>query len=92
MSNEQIANAFDFRITTLNQTQEQADSGIKGHVQSLTQVRELLEEESWKAAQKALRKRSANLKQDMYTIIQAKPGSERSEPRKLYFKLFNNVT
>lgn len=89
---EQSVNALEFRITTPDQTLEQAESGIKGHARSLIQVKELLEEESWKAAQKALRKSSAYLKQDMYTIIQGKPGSERSELRKLYSKLFNNVS
>lgn len=89
---QQTANAFDFRMTTPEQTLEEAENGIKGHAQSLIQVKDLLEKESWKAAQKELRKSSAYLKQDIYTIIQAKPGSDRSELRKLYSNLFNSVT
>ncbi|CBI31764.3 unnamed protein product, partial [Vitis vinifera] len=42
--------------------------------------------------QKALRKSSSLLKQDIYTIIQSKPGSMRPQLRKLYSNLFNNVT
>lgn len=88
---QQTASGFDSRMTAPEQTLEEAESGIKFHAQSLIQVKELLEAESWKAAQKALRKSSAYLKQDIYTIIQAKPGSERSELRKLYSNLFNSV-
>ncbi|XP_071916075.1 psbQ-like protein 3, chloroplastic [Coffea arabica] len=86
------ASGFDFGMTAPEQTLEEAESGIKGHAQSLIQVKELLEAESWNAAQRALRKCSAYLKQDIYTIIQAKPGSERPELRKLYSDLFNSVT
>uniref|UniRef100_A0A0F7GY29 PQL-like protein n=1 Tax=Acorus calamus var. americanus TaxID=263995 RepID=A0A0F7GY29_ACOCI len=32
------------------------------------------------------------LRQDLYTIIQAKPGSQRQQLRKLYSMLFNDVT
>ncbi|KAF9589343.1 hypothetical protein IFM89_022679 [Coptis chinensis] len=35
---------------------------------------------------------SSYLKQDIYTLIQAKPGSEKPPLRLLYSKLFNNVT
>ncbi|CAI9111729.1 OLC1v1012021C2 [Oldenlandia corymbosa var. corymbosa] len=86
------ANALDFGLTAPNQTLEQAEGGIRGHARSLLRVKDLLEEGSWKAAQKTLRKSSAELKQDMYTMIQAKPGSERAELRRMYTKLFNNVT
>ncbi|XP_027074384.2 psbQ-like protein 3, chloroplastic [Coffea arabica] len=92
ISCQQTASGFDFGMTAPEQTLEEAESGIKGHAQSLIQVKELLEAESWNAAQKALRKSSAYLKQDIYTIIQAKPGSERPELRKLYSDLFNSVT
>lgn len=88
----QNANAFDLRITTPDQTLEEAEDGIQNHAHDLLQVKELLEAESWKEAQRALRKRSALLKQDMYTIIQAKPGKQRPELRKMYSVLFNNVT
>lgn len=90
------ANAFDFGVTTPDQTVEEAESGIRKHAQSLLQVKDLLESsssaESWKDAQKALRKRASYLKQDIYTIIQSKPGSERPQLRKLYSFLFNSVS
>lgn len=91
------ANAtFDFGVTTPDQTVEEAESGIRYHAQSLLQVKDLFESSSstelWKEAQKALRKRASYLKQDIYTIIQSKPGSERPQLRKLYTFLFNNVT
>ncbi|KAK7305606.1 hypothetical protein VNO77_43512 [Canavalia gladiata] len=88
----QSANAFDFRFVAPDQTIEEALSGIKGHMKDLLQIRDLLEAESWKAAQKTLRQSSALLKKDMYTIIQSKPGIERPPLRKLYSTLFNNVT
>ncbi|KAJ1386894.1 PsbQ-like domain superfamily [Sesbania bispinosa] len=74
------------------QTVEEALNGVQGHAQDLLQVKDLLELESWKAAQKALRQSSALLKKDIYTIIQSKPGNERPQLRKLYSFLFNNVT
>ncbi|XP_010318860.1 psbQ-like protein 3, chloroplastic [Solanum lycopersicum] len=92
LSKQQNANAFDFRITVPDQTLEEAEDGIKNHAKNLLQVKELFEGESWKEGQKALRKSSALLKQDMYTIIQAKPGIQRPELRKMYSILFNNVT
>lgn len=57
-------------------------------------MKELLEEgeSSWREAQRALRNRSALLKQDIYTIIQGKPGSERPQLRKMYSTLFNSVS
>lgn len=57
-------------------------------------MKELLEEDesSWREAQRALRNRSALLKQDIYTIIQGKPGSERPLLRKMYSTLFNSVS
>lgn len=81
-------------MTTPDQTLEEAENGIKGHVQSLLQVKDLLlkEEEEWKDAQKFLRKNSAYLKQDIYTIIQSKPGNQRSELRRMYSNLFNCVS
>lgn len=89
---EDMANAFDFRLVAPDQTVEQAESGIRDHAESLLQVKALLEAESWGAAQKALRSSSGYLKQDIYTIIQTKPASERRQLRKLYSDLFNNVT
>ncbi|KAL4554667.1 hypothetical protein LXL04_037268 [Taraxacum kok-saghyz] len=81
-----------FRMTVPDQTVEEAESGIREHAMSLVQVKPLLESESWKDAQKELRKSSSFLKQDIYTIIQGKPGPERAPLRVLYSKLFNDVT
>ncbi|KAM7479820.1 hypothetical protein LguiA_028033 [Lonicera macranthoides] len=97
ISRSQKAEAFefDFRMTVPDQTFEEAMSVIQFHAQELLQVKELFENsepESWKEAQKALRKRSSLLKLDMYTIIQGKPGQERPQLSKLYSTLFNNAT
>ncbi|KAL4554673.1 hypothetical protein LXL04_037275 [Taraxacum kok-saghyz] len=81
-----------FRMTVPDQTVEEAESGIREHAMSLVQVKPLLESESWKDAQKELRKSSSYLKQDIYTIIQGRPGPERAQLRILYSKLFNDVT
>ncbi|CAA2990262.1 psbQ 3, chloroplastic [Olea europaea subsp. europaea] len=89
---QETANAIDFRMTVPDQTLEEAETGIKTHAQNLLQVKDLLLEESYKEAQKNLRKSSSLLKQDIYTIIQAKPGKERPLLRKLYSDLFNSVT
>ncbi|KAI3463817.1 hypothetical protein Pfo_020480 [Paulownia fortunei] len=86
------ANAFDLRMTVPDQTLQEAESGIQSHAQSLLKVKDLLMVESWKEAQKLLRKSSALLKQDIYTIIQAKSPDERPRLRKLYSDLFNGVT
>ena len=88
----QIANAFELKFVAPDRTVEEALSEVKDHAQDLLQVKDLLELESWKAAQKTLRLSSALLKKDIYIIIQSKPGIERSELRKLYSTLFNNVT
>ncbi|KAL8134923.1 psbQ-like protein 3, chloroplastic [Apium graveolens] len=86
------AHAFDFSLTVPDQTVEEAEAGIKSHAQSLLQVKEILELESWKEAQKDLRRSSALLKQDLYTIIQSKPPTQRPQLRNLYSVLFNNVS
>ncbi|XP_004500474.1 psbQ-like protein 3, chloroplastic [Cicer arietinum] len=86
------ANAFEFGLVAPDQTVEEAQNVVRVHAQDLLQVRNLLESESWKIAQKVLRRSSALLKKDIYTIIQSKPGSERPQLRKLYSTLFNNVT
>lgn len=88
----QSANAFEFKFVAPDMTVEEALSGVRGHAQDLLHVRDLLELESWRAAQKTLRQSSAILKKDIYTIIQSKPGIERAQLRKLYSTLFNNVT
>nr|XP_043623894.1 psbQ-like protein 3, chloroplastic [Erigeron canadensis] len=81
-----------FRMTVPDQTMEEAEGGIREHAMSLVQVKDLLELETWKEAQKELRKSASLLKQDIYTIIQGKPGMERAQLRNLYSKLFNGVT
>ncbi|KAI3521846.1 hypothetical protein L1887_11321 [Cichorium endivia] len=81
-----------FRMTVPDQTVEEAENGIREHAMNLVQVKDLLELESWKEAQKELRKSASYLKQDIYTIIQGKPGMERAQLRNLYSKLFNDVT
>ncbi|XP_028798086.1 psbQ-like protein 3, chloroplastic isoform X2 [Neltuma alba] len=86
-----IANGFDFGFVAPDQTIEEAESGVRNHAQALLRVKDLLETESWKEAQKALRRSSALLKKDIYTIINSKPGSERPPLRKLYSGLFNNL-
>lgn len=88
----ETANGFDFRMTAPDQTVEEAESGIRDHAQALLQVKTLIESEEWGEAQKLLRKSSSYLKQDIYTLIQGKPGTERPLLRQLYSNLFNNVT
>ncbi len=88
----QVAVGFDLNLVATGRTFEEAKSEIRGHAQALLQIKSLIESESWGEAQKVLRKNSAVLKQDIYTIIQGKPGSERPELRKLYSNLFNNAT
>uniref|UniRef100_A0A0F7GXW0 PQL-like protein n=1 Tax=Monsonia marlothii TaxID=163685 RepID=A0A0F7GXW0_9ROSI len=90
--NKECANGFDFRLVAPDQTVEEAESEIRGHAQDLVQVKTLLESESWKEAQKELRRSSARLRSDIYTIIQSKPGSERPLLRKLYTDIFTNVS
>ncbi|XP_050379993.1 psbQ-like protein 3, chloroplastic [Argentina anserina] len=79
-------------LAALSLTIEEAESGIIGHAQALLQVKHLIESESWGQLQTAVRKGSPLLKQDIYTIIQQKPGNERPLLRKLYSNLFNYVT
>ncbi|XP_052176152.1 psbQ-like protein 3, chloroplastic [Diospyros lotus] len=88
-----VASALDLRMMAPDQSVAEAEAGIRGHAQDLLRVKAgLLEPEAWKEAQKALRKSAAYLKQDIYTIIQSKPGKERPQLRKLYSVLFNAIT
>lgn len=89
---QQVAHGLDLRLVAPDQTVQEAESGIREHATALLQVKPLIESESWTEAQKALRKSSSLLKQDLYTIIQNKPANERPQLRKLYSHLFNNVT
>ncbi|EXB70645.1 Oxygen-evolving enhancer protein 3-1 [Morus notabilis] len=86
------ASALDMRMVAPEQTVEEAESGVRGHALGLLEVKGLIDSESWGDAQKFLRKSSSYLKRDLYTIIQARPSSERPQLRKLYFDLFSNVT
>uniref|UniRef100_A0A0F7GXV7 PQL-like protein n=1 Tax=Geranium maderense TaxID=28964 RepID=A0A0F7GXV7_9ROSI len=89
--NKERANGFDFGFVVPDQTIEQAESVVRTHAQALIEVKTLLESESWKVAQKELRRSSANLEQDFYTIINSKPGSQRPRLRQLYKDIFTNV-
>ncbi|XP_021854188.1 psbQ-like protein 3, chloroplastic [Spinacia oleracea] len=89
---DKTANSFELRITVPDQTVEEAQSTVRDHAQALLDVKSLIQSESWREAQRELRKNSSYLKQDLYTIIQSKEGSIRPFLRKLYANLFNNVT
>ncbi|KAJ0969013.1 hypothetical protein J5N97_021890 [Dioscorea zingiberensis] len=84
--------SFELRFTVPDQTPEEAYAGIRSHAQDLLQIKSLIDSQSWREAQKALRQSSSYLKQDLYTVIQARPGNERPLLRKLYSNLFNNVS
>ncbi|OMO52677.1 Photosystem II PsbQ, oxygen evolving complex [Corchorus capsularis] len=87
-----MAYGLDLRMVAPEQTLEEAESEVENHAKALLQVKDLIDSKSWREAQKELRKSSALLKQDIYTIIQGKPGIQRPQLRKLYSNLFNNVT
>uniref|UniRef100_A0A7N0RD79 PsbQ-like protein 3, chloroplastic n=1 Tax=Kalanchoe fedtschenkoi TaxID=63787 RepID=A0A7N0RD79_KALFE len=89
---KQPAGAFDFGLVAPDQTLEEALSGIRDHARGLLDIKEFIDSESWKDAQREMRMNAGYLKQDMYTIIQNKPGKERPRLRKMYSELFNNVT
>ncbi|XP_051115461.1 psbQ-like protein 3, chloroplastic [Andrographis paniculata] len=89
--NTASSEAFDLRMTVPDQTVEEAESSIPEHTARLREVEDLVAAESWKEAQKELRKSSALLKQDIYTIIQGKPPAERQRLRELYSQVFNGV-
>ncbi|XP_021742019.1 psbQ-like protein 3, chloroplastic [Chenopodium quinoa] len=89
---DKTAKSLDLRITVPDQTVEEAQSVVRDHAQGLLDVKSLLDSEYWRDAQQELRKNSSYLKQDFYTIIQSKEGSARPLLRRLYAKLFNNVT
>ncbi|KAF0893420.1 hypothetical protein E2562_025221 [Oryza meyeriana var. granulata] len=86
------AGAFDLRITVPEQSSEEAEAVVKVHARNLVRVKELIDARAWRELQAALRSSAANLKQDLYTIIQASPASRRPELRRLYSDLFNSVT
>lgn len=91
-SESKTALSFDFRLTVPDQTIDEAEAGIQNHAQKLLSIKSLIDSEAWKAVQISLRESSSRLKQDLYTIIQGKPGIQRPELRKLYSNLFNSVT
>jgi hypothetical protein len=88
------AGAFDLdlRITIPEQSSEEAETNVRSHARNLVRVKKYIDARSWRELQAALRASAANLKQDLYAIIQARPGSERPELRRLYSELFNSVT
>ncbi|XP_062101186.1 psbQ-like protein 3, chloroplastic [Humulus lupulus] len=88
------ANGLDMGLGMVapGQTVEEAQNGIRDHILALLQVKDLIDSQSWREAQKALRKSSAFVKLDLYTIIQASPATQRPQLRKLYFDLSNNVS
>ncbi|KAK3411778.1 psbQ-like protein 3, chloroplastic [Eucalyptus grandis] len=86
------AKAFDFEFVKPGQTVEDAVGVVRGHARSLLAVKPLLELGSWEEAQREIHESSALLKQDVYTIIQSRPGGERPRLRKLYSDLFNGVS
>uniref|UniRef100_A0A0F7GX06 PQL-like protein n=1 Tax=Geranium phaeum TaxID=379952 RepID=A0A0F7GX06_9ROSI len=90
--NKERANGFDFGYVVPDQTIEQAESGVRAHARDLLEVKPLLESESWKLAQKELRRSSSYLSQDFYTIINNRPGSQRPQLRQIYNKIFTNVS
>ncbi|WOL05868.1 psbQ-like protein 3, chloroplastic [Canna indica] len=92
VSSSNAASAFEFRFTAPEQTPEEADAVVKLHARDLVKIKAFMDSKSWREVQTALRESSALLKQDLYTIIQAKPGSQRPQLRKLYSDLFNNVS
>ncbi|XP_039034770.1 psbQ-like protein 3, chloroplastic [Hibiscus syriacus] len=83
---------LDLRMVAPDQTVEEAENGIQNHAKALLKVKDLIESKAWREAQKELRRSSSLLKQDIYTIIQGKPGNQRPQLRKLYSNLFNSVT
>ncbi|XP_047341151.1 psbQ-like protein 3, chloroplastic [Impatiens glandulifera] len=88
--------AFELRMTVPDQTPEEAEAVVKSDADNLIMgVKDLAmmaNLETRKEKQKTMRKSAAVLKQDLYTIIQGKPGKDRPELRRLYTVLFNGVT
>lgn len=90
--NNIIAYGLDLQMVAPEQTVEEAQNGVQNHAKALLQVKDFIDSKSWREAQKELRKSSSLLKQDIYTIIQGKPATQRPQLRKLFSILFNNVT
>ncbi|XP_072959197.1 psbQ-like protein 3, chloroplastic [Typha angustifolia] len=86
------ASSFDLRVTVPDQTPAEANTVVKSHARDLLEIKSLIDSKSWRELQLALRESSPYLKQDLYTLIQAKSGSQRPQLRKLYSHLFNNVS
>ncbi|KAF9622070.1 hypothetical protein IFM89_029354 [Coptis chinensis] len=60
--NMDVASAFDFRMTVPDQTPEEAEGTIEDHARELLEVKDLIESEQWRDAQKELRRSSSYLK------------------------------
>ncbi|XP_022769591.1 uncharacterized protein LOC111313178 [Durio zibethinus] len=73
-----IACGVDLTMVAPEQIVEEAENGVQNHAKALLQVKDLTESKSWGEAQRELRKSSSLLKQDIYTIIQGKPRSEKA--------------
>ncbi|TKW05512.1 hypothetical protein SEVIR_7G181100v4 [Setaria viridis] len=86
------AGAFDLRLTLPEQSSEEAEAVVRTHARNLLQVKQFVDAGAWRELQAALRASASNLKQDLYAIIQARPGDQRPELRRLYSDLFNSVT
>ncbi|CAA6666634.1 unnamed protein product [Spirodela intermedia] len=76
------AGAAESWFVAPEQTAAEAEAAVAGHARGLLELFPL----------QALREDAPLLKQDLYTIIQSKPGARRPELRKLFSALFNSVT
>ncbi|CAN6463491.1 unnamed protein product [Victoria cruziana] len=83
---------LEFKFVAPDLTVEEARPRARIHAQELVELRDLIQLESWKEAQKSLRSSASSLRQELYTIIQSMPGNRRPQLRKLYSDLFNSVT
>ncbi|XP_031477131.1 psbQ-like protein 3, chloroplastic isoform X1 [Nymphaea colorata] len=83
---------LEFKFVAPDLTVEEARPRARIHAQELVELKDLIQLESWKEAQKSLRSSASSLRQELYTIIQSMPGSRRPQLRKLYSDLFNSVT
>ncbi|CAA7403431.1 unnamed protein product [Spirodela intermedia] len=86
------AGAAESWFVAPEQTAAEAEAAVAGHARGLLELFPLVESRAWRELQQALREDAPLLKQDLYTIIQSKPGARRPELRKLFSALFNSVT
>lgn len=86
------AGAFELRLTLPEQSSEEAEAVVRAHARNLVGVKRFIDAGEWRELQAALRASAADLKLDLYAIIQARPTGQRPELRRLYSHLFNSVT